>query len=245
MLKPLQLISWSVGRVLFPTFSRIQDEKGRVQAAYTKIVRAISLVTFPMMTGLMIVAREFILTFYGAKWEPAVLPLQLLCIVGALQSISTTSGVIILSQGRSGLMFKLGLFEAVVMLSAFLIGVRWGLTGLIVGYMAASVPVLFIGQYFANRLIDLDMKEFFEALLPAFFCSACMAAVLGGIKYLGLNAIHISNLLVLIILVPGGMMIYFTLISKWFPSEEIREIYSSVISIFKGNHLVTKNREVI
>jgi PST family polysaccharide transporter len=245
MLKPLQLISWSVGRVLFPTFSGIQDEKGRVRAAYLKIVRAISLVTFPMMTGLIIVAREFVLTFYGAKWEPVVLPLQLLCTVGALQSISTTSGTILLSQGRSDLMLKLGLFEAVIMLVAFIAGVRWGLTGLIVGYMAASVPVLFIGQFFTNRLIDLDMRTFFQVFLPAFVCSACMAGVLGGIKYFGVNSIHIDSPLVLIILVPAGMAIYFTLLSRYFPSEEMREIYSSITSRFKRNSLIAKNRGVI
>jgi len=245
MLKPLELISWSVGRVLFPAFSRIQDEKERIRATYLKILRAISIVTFPMMTGLMIVAREFILTFYGGRWEPVVVPLQLLCIVGALQSIGTTGGVIILSQGRSDLILKLGLFNAVVMLSAFLIGVRWGLIGLIVAYMAASVPVLFIGQYFANRLIDMNIRAFFESLLPAFVCSACMAAVLGGTKYFGLNAIHISSLLVLTILVPGGMAIYFALLTKYFPSGELREISSIIASKINPDSLISNKEGMI
>lgn len=245
MLKPLQLISWSVGRVLFPTFSMIQDEKEKVRAAYTKVVRVISLVTFPMMTGLMIVAREFILTFYGAKWEPVVLPLQLLCIVGALQSVSTTGGTIILSQGRSDLILKLGLFESVIMLSAFLVGVRWGLIGLIVAYMAASVPILFIGQHITNRLIDLKMRTFLKSLLPAFVCSAGMAAVLMGIKHFGLDAMNINRLAALIILVPGGVAIYFALLSKYFPSEEMREISSIITSKMNGNSLTSKKKGVV
>jgi len=120
------------------------------------------------------------------------------------------------------------------MLSAFLVGIRWGMIGLIVGYLAASVPILYISQYFVNRLIDLKMVTFFRSLLPAFVCSACMAAVLGGIKYFGLNAIPVSHLVVLIILVPGGIAIYFALLSRFFPTEEIRDIYSTVTSSIKG-----------
>jgi O-antigen/teichoic acid export membrane protein len=245
MLKPLQLISWSVGRVLFPTFSSIQDEKERVRTAYTKVVRTISLVTFPMMTGLMIVAREFVLTFYGGRWEPVIFPLQLLCIVGALQSIGTTGGTIILSQGRSDLILKIGLFTTAATLSAFFIGVRWGLIGLIIAYIAVSVPALFIGQYFANRLIDLKMGVFFRSLFPAIVCSACMAVVLSGVKYLGLNEVHTNHLVTLAILVPGGMIVYFALLSKYFPSEEMRDFYSGIASKVKVNSYTAKKKGAI
>jgi O-antigen/teichoic acid export membrane protein len=245
MLKPLQLVSWSVGRVLFPTFSSIQEEKDRVRAAYTKVVRTISIVTFPMMTGLMIVAREFVLTFYGGRWEPAIFPLQLLCIVGALQSIGTTGGTIILSQGRSDLILKIGLFTTAATLSAFFVGVRWGLTGLIVAYITVSIPVLFIGQYFVNRLINLKTGAFLRSLLPASLCSACMAVVLTGVKHFGLNPIHVNHPFALVILVPGGMTVYFILLSKYFPSEEMRDFRSSIASFLKVSSYAAKKRRAI
>jgi PST family polysaccharide transporter len=240
MLKPLQLISWSVGRVMFPSFSSIQDEKVRVRDVYTKVVRSISLVTFPMMAGLMIVAREFILIFYGAKWEPAVLPLQLLCFVGAFQSIGTTSGWIILSQGKSDLLLKLGIFKVAVSLFAFFVGVQWGLLGLIIGYMLATIAASFCGHHYANRLVDLKMRTFFRSLFPAIICSTVMATLLLGIKYIVLGTTSPNKLVVLLLLIPTGMIVYIAVLKIYFPSEELFVIWTSAFSklseIFRRNN---------
>jgi PST family polysaccharide transporter len=228
MLKPLQLISWSVGRVLFPTFSSMQDDKERIRAVYTKVVLSISLVTFPMMTGLMVVAKEFILATYGARWEPVVLPLQLLCLVGVVQSIGTTSGPILLSQGKSDLFLKLGIFKAVVSMVAFFVGIRWGLVGLIIGYMLATIAASYSGQHYAGRLIGLKINIFFRSMYPAFICSTAMAILLVGIKYIVLSMINLSNLVVLLIMIPTGALFYFALLKTYFSSEELTNIMTSI-----------------
>lgn len=245
MLKPLQLISWSVGRVLFPTFSSIQDDNDRLRGGYTKVVRMISLVTFPMMAGLLVVAREFVMTFYGARWEPVVVPLQLLCMVGALQSVSSTGGAVMLSKGRSDVIFKLGLLEAVLMLSAFLIGIRWGLTGLIVAYMAASVPAFWVGQHCVNRLVDLKMKVFFHSLLPAAVCSVGMGAALIGAKRLVLGAFHVSPPVALAILIPSGIVIYMVTVTKYFFSEELYYIRDGIKESLGMNNCVANKKEIL
>ncbi|MDP2688968.1 MAG: MOP flippase family protein [Deltaproteobacteria bacterium] len=208
MLKPLQLISWSIGKVLFPVFSTIQDDIERTRAVYLKVIRSISLVTFPMMTGLVMVSREFVLTVYGSRWEGAILPLQLLCIVGALQSIGTTGGVIFNSRGRPDLTLKIGSVASFVTVGAFLMGIRWGLIGLIIAYIAVSIPIFITGQFFANRLIGLSMAEFARALFPAGVCSAAMFCVLFGFRLLNASSLHldISSTLALFVLL--GIITY-------------------------------------
>lgn len=192
MLKPLQLISWSIGKVLFPVFSTIQDDARKTREVYLRIIRTISLVTFPMMTGLIMVSEEFILSVYGPQWRPAIMPLQLLCLVGAVQSVGTTGGVILNSRGRTDITFKLGVFSTGVTLAAFLIGIKWGLLGLIIAYMSVSVPLFLIGQHYVNKLIDLKMTDFLKSLFPATICSMMMVSILYLFKHLNQSSFHLD-----------------------------------------------------
>lgn len=229
MLKPLPLISWSIGKVLFPIFSTMQDDNERTRVLYLKVMRTISLITFPMMTGLIMVADEFILTAYGAQWGPAALPLKLLCVVGILQSVSTTGGVIYISHGRPDLNFKVGAFSSALAVLSFIIGIRWGLIGLITGYIIVSVPIFFIGQHFANRLIGLKMPDFLKSLAPASACSLVMATALSILKYINLTSFHMNISTALIAFVLTGVISYIasTIV---FRVSEVSELFKIVKS---------------
>jgi len=222
MLKPLQLISWSLGKVLFPVFSTIQGDLVRTRSVYLKVLRSISLVTFPMMTGLFMVAEEFILSVYGPAWAPAVLPLKLLCVVGAVQSIGTVSGIIYNSQGRPDLTLKIGLFSSSLIVVAFIIGINWGLLGLIYAYIAVTVPVFFVGQYFANGLIGINMLSIFKALAPAAACSAVMVASLAGSKRMWIS-LSLDIEYVLIALIVTGIATYLVFASRVLKVPEVNE----------------------
>lgn len=228
MLKPLQLISWSIGKVLFPVFSSIQEDKEQTRAMYLKIIRSISLLTFPMMTGLFMVAEEFMLTVYGETWRPAILPLKLLCIVGAVQSIGTTGGVIFNSQGRSDLTLKIGFVSASLIIACFIIGIEWGLLGIIIAYIAAMVPVFFLGQIFVNRLIGLDMVTFFAALAPAALCSALMVAVLIVVRSFNMVSLGLDVASVLVFLVIIGAASYVIFAAKVLKVAEVNEALQMV-----------------
>lgn len=222
MLKPLQLISWSMGKVLFPVFSTIQDDLERTRSVYLKVLRSISLITFPMMTGLFMVAEEFILSVYGTRWEPAVLPLKLLCIVGAIQSIGTVGGIIYNSQGRPDLTLKIGVFSSSLVVAAFITGIHWGLLGLIYAYIAVTIPVFLVGQYFSNRLIGVRMLSIFRSLAPAAACSAVMVAALAGSKLMW-SSLRLDIEYVLIALVTTGIATYVLFASKVLKVPEITE----------------------
>lgn len=223
MLKPLQLISWSMGKVLFPVFSSIQDDRERTRAVYLKVVRSISLITFPMMTGLFMVSEEFILSVYGGRWEPAILPLKLLCIVGAVQSIGTTGGIIFNSQGRPDLTLKLGVFSSALVVVAFMVGIKWGLLGLITAYIAATIPIFLLGQYVTNRLIGVDLFSFVKALAPSAACSSVMVAFLLGFRLMNGSSLHLGMEYALVALVVLGIATYLLFAAKVFKVPEVTE----------------------
>jgi O-antigen/teichoic acid export membrane protein len=132
----------------------------------------------------MMVSREFVAVVMGPKWEGVVAPLQLLCVVGALQSIGTMVGSVFNSQGRSDLQLKTGIVVSVGHVVGFAIGIRWGLLGLVKAYVVTSIGFFFFNQYFVRRLIRLPMGQFVLAMKVPAINSLLMVLVLAVFRYL-------------------------------------------------------------
>lgn len=129
ILWPRRLRPLNAHMVTFPTFSIIQDDNDMLRGSYLKVIKYISLVTFPMLAGMIAVAPEFIPMMFLEKWAPMIVPLQILCVPGALKSVATTVGSIFLSKGRAYIQLKWNIFTAIVLPIAILIRIRYGITG--------------------------------------------------------------------------------------------------------------------
>lgn len=182
MLYPVQNVSWVLSRVLFPAFSQLQQERERVRQGYLRAIRFISLITFPLMAGMAMVAPELVRVLYGPQWDRTVGLVRILSLVGALQSIGTTIGPICLSQGRSDVLFRWNLLSVPIVCLALALGLRWEIEGVALAYASASLALWYTSHAMTNRLINLPMSEFFRALAPTALAAAIMAGLVGLMK---------------------------------------------------------------
>jgi PST family polysaccharide transporter len=226
MLKPLQNVSGSITKPLFPVLSSIREDKPRVAETYRSVVVYISLITFPIMLGLAVVAPEFIFAVLGEKWAPAIPLLQILCIVGAMQSIGATCGDIFLSQGRSDILFKWTLFFTPIIVGAFFLGIKWGTIGVAFCYSIVTLLVCISFQIIANRMINLSTSRFLSALFPAAKWSIVMAAAVlftqHLLKYSDLSYLTRFFVLVFLGIVSYGVAMYMSKL------EELTKIRSYI-----------------
>lgn len=72
MLLPVRQLSGTITKVLFPSFSLIQDDPDRIGRVYLKISRVIAFAAFPVMLLLAFKADTFILIVYGDQWERVI-----------------------------------------------------------------------------------------------------------------------------------------------------------------------------
>jgi len=166
-----------ITRVLFPALSAVQHDLPRLGTGYARAVRYVSLITFPLLTGLAILAPEFILAVFGERWVKAAPLVRILSIAGLLYSVGTTTGSVLFSRGRADLACWIGIAGAVAMTGCVLLGARYGALGVAVA-VAAYATISFLPiQLLTNRLIDLRPAEFLRALAPATLGSVTMAAV--------------------------------------------------------------------
>nr|HQU72345.1 lipopolysaccharide biosynthesis protein [Calditrichia bacterium] len=172
-------------RVMFPVLSSIQDEKERVKQIYLEAIGAITMIASPMMLGLLVSAKPFIVGVYGPNWAPAVPVLQILCLAGLLISINNTAKWIFMSQGRADWMLRWGLVSSFVLIAAKIIGasqgsVIWVAVAFVVGYFLVFYP----GITIAGRLIGMNFTEVIVAAAGPFWCSLIMALLVWGMDTL-------------------------------------------------------------
>lgn len=206
MLFPIINVSQVISNVLFPSFSLISEDKLRIKQLYLKITRLVALITFPMMLTVFVTAESFVLTVFGSHWAEVIPILQILSLLGITQSIMTLNGSLYLSQNRADLQFRIGSLLRINLILGIIIGLRWGILGVAVGYAIASLLNSYPGIVFVGRLIGLTYIELLRNLAAIFICAVVMAIAVWGMHFL-LPA-HWPHWAYLIVQVPFGITIY-------------------------------------
>jgi O-antigen/teichoic acid export membrane protein len=138
MLAPIQRITAPLVEVLFPAFSRIQDERERIASLWLRAIRVVGTITIPGMVGLVIVAPEFVRVVLGERWEAAVPVIQILAVVGLMQSLQGMNSGILQACDRAGTLLRCAILTVVLSLLAFAVGMAWGIVGVAAAYAIAS-----------------------------------------------------------------------------------------------------------
>jgi O-antigen/teichoic acid export membrane protein len=213
MLKPLQNISNTLGQPLFAGLSSTQDNKEETTDTYCKAVFTISLITFPIMLGLSITSSEFMSSVFDPKWAPSIPVLQILSIVGAIQSVGTTVGSIYQSKGRTDIMFGVGILVMICFGCAFLLGVQWGIVGVALSYGIASGSIWVFTHWVANSLLGLSNKRFWKTLATPAMLSISMLIPVAAVKLI-LKHLNTPAPISLAILITTGGLAYVVLVFR-------------------------------
>ena len=107
-------IDGSIQSVMFPAYSKLQDNPGELRETLRKAVRMSSFVSFSAMTILFVIAPQLIGLFLGKKWMDAVPFLQFYCIICMLFPLQTANLQAFNAVGKSSLYFRLTTLKRVI-----------------------------------------------------------------------------------------------------------------------------------
>ncbi|MEH1988904.1 MOP flippase family protein [Nostoc sp.] len=219
MVYPIQGISAVVGRVMFPILSKIQDDNAKFRSIYLKAITRISLITFPLMTGVFVLSEPLILAFFGPQWRPVIILVMILSPLGLIQSVAMTVGYIYNIKDRTDLLFGWGIATGFPAIIAFGIGLHWGIIGVATAY---NIYYLCLVTYpcFAIpfRLIELPMGDLGLVLWRPWVTSLIMLIVISALKFI--LPTSLGSIWILVILVPLGILSYL-LASWWINRQEL------------------------
>ena len=180
---PNDRISGLINQLAFPAFSRMQHDVAKVVENLLFGVRVLSLGSFPVLWGIASVAPEIVTVFLGPKWNDAVVPLQILALIMPLRLVGSFVPNATLGIGRSDIIFKNALLAALLMPTAFVIGVNWGLMGLSIAWVII-VPVLLRNLMRSAAALGLRVSDFLLALARPVLAAGLMYGVVAGTRAL-------------------------------------------------------------
>lgn len=219
---PVLNLSSSVERVTFPVFSSMQEDKVRLKNGTRKALSSLAMINFPLMIGLIIVAKPLILVLLTQKWLPSVPYFQLLCIVGMLYPLHVINLDVLIAQGRSDLYFRLEIYKKAIITAAICLTAPWGIIAMIYGQIATSIISYYLNSYYSGKLISYPASEQIKDIFPVLSLSLLMGFIVYLTGYLPLE----SNLARLFFQVSIGIILYifFCSIAKISSFMEIRSI---------------------
>jgi teichuronic acid exporter len=177
-------LTWAVGRVTFPIFSTIQDDPARLKRGLKKALTTLVLVNFPIMIGIVFIARPLVLVLLTEKWAPCIPYLRLLCLVSLVFPLNWTNINVLFAIGRSDLCLRLEIIKKVLIVINIALTWRWGIEALIYGQIALTIFSYYLNCYYNGVLIGYPIKEQLLDLSTYLFTAILMGLVVYGISYL-------------------------------------------------------------
>jgi PST family polysaccharide transporter len=226
LLFPLYNVSDVVGRVMFPALSIIQHDKQVVREAYVTANRYIAVVSLPLMIWVLVSAPQLIRVVYGPRWISAIPLVQILALTAAAQSILATIGWIFLSQGRTDVLFKLGIVMTSIFGISFVVGLRWGVLGVAIAYTIATYFLAYPSFAIPFRLIDLKVKDFL-AKLWSIVLATLISGIIAFLLRISLERLGVTqNVIILVIVTAASLLSYSALV---FVLD--RELFTGIIGL--------------
>jgi O-antigen/teichoic acid export membrane protein len=170
-------VSVKQGAVLFSAFSRLQDSRSRLLAAYNKVMLTISLATYPLFFGLVIVAPSFIHVVFGEKWLPSVVPLQIMCLAGVMRVQLQVASTLINAMGKvSGEIWQRAAALLLLAIGCW-VGSQWGIVGVSAAVTVVAMILTSSLTCYLGRITGLTWTDLMRPQIPALAASSVMAAV--------------------------------------------------------------------
>jgi PST family polysaccharide transporter len=210
MFYPVENINSVVSRVMFPHYSRLQDDNEKLRMTHMELVTIISFITFPLMLFIIATSDILTLTVFGVKWEPVVPILMILAPVGMIQSVYSPAGAIYQAKGRTDWWFKWGAFTGIFFVIAFIIGIKWGIIGVALAFLIANIITIYPGLYIPFKLIGLSVKAFIISFKRTFYISFCMSIIVFGMKLSLINILGYKITFIASIVIGSGFYILFS-----------------------------------
>ena len=127
MILPLMAITWPASGVLLATLSnKANTDDAHFRQPILGVALITALISFPLMIWMTFGLAFPIHTLLAPGWEHMIPLLQVLAPLGAIQSLSSYNGAVLLARGHSSLQFWINLITSAVLLVGFLFALPHG-----------------------------------------------------------------------------------------------------------------------
>src|SRR5205814_7736536 len=112
---PLSKVAVVLNQLAFPVMAEAQQDRAALRNSLLRSVRLLTWATFPLCTGLLLVAPDFVEVLLTAKWQSTTPVIQILCICALFRSFDVLLPPLLISRYRTQLLLTFNLLTLGVM----------------------------------------------------------------------------------------------------------------------------------
>lgn len=187
------LISNMLQGIAQPVFAKTDEDKERQRNIFRKLLRFTAFVSFPLMLGLALVAKEFIVILLGEKWLESARLLQLLCVMGAFYPISNLFSNLLIARGHSGVYMWGNIALCMIQLAAVIFSAPYGIEVMLMAYVAITILWIGVWHWFVHREIGLRLWDVVRDISP-YLILACVLIYIAHLLTQGIDSLLLGLL---------------------------------------------------
>jgi teichuronic acid exporter len=179
---PIEKVTAIVSNVSYAYLSAAQNDIAALRRYLRILTEGLSIIAFPATIGMALVAGEFIPLVLGAKWQGAIVPLEILAFYTSFRCIGALLPSMLNVTGESRFVMWITQGALILMPMVFYVGSRWGTAGIACGWVIAY-PVIAVCFYRRTfRKIKMGWREYIGAIQPALQGCLAMAVTVELVK---------------------------------------------------------------
>lgn len=186
---PFNRIAGPIQEVMFPTFSRMQDEPTRILGALNRVNQVIAAIAFPSLAGLAILAPEFTAVVLGSRWAGTEDVIRVLALAGMVLALQRVNFSVLSARGYSRLVMWVGAGAVASTAAAILVAYPFGLVATVAALGVQMLALQAVIMCLTARAVDARFRDLAFPLARIAAATGVMAvaviAVVGALREIG------------------------------------------------------------
>jgi len=189
-------VYYVLSTVAFPLFSRTRGDRDRLERGYLASNRMQSAYGAAVGVGIAAVAPMLVLSLFGEKWAPAIVPLEAIALYAVFRAFGSGAGDVYKGIGRPRLSLWLAIVRLAIVAPALWIAANpaWGRVS-VLGYttykavyyvslvqLIVAFLMAILMQGVACRVIGISVKRLARSFVPAILVGIGTAAGAGAVR---------------------------------------------------------------
>lgn len=223
---PLDKIGTIFNRIIFPSISRIKEDKEYSKSVFFKLNRTLLTISIPILLGISIVSEDLVLILLTDKWEPIIPILQLLCLINVVRVCAMIIPPLLEGLGMPEIVLRYNTLTLCLLPPACFIGLQWGVREMIISWFFIYPFTYFYLIKRISSILSFSLLEYFSSFKSVIIASTCMITALLLIQDTLNTWLPLVRLMGMSII---GVSVYFGVLTIFF-RHEIVEVKSALVS---------------
>jgi len=222
------LMTKSFSKVLFPIFSNLSGNKKSLLSVYKKGTSYISLVSFPVFSGIAVTAHLFVPLIFGVQWIESIKVFQVFSILMIFMILTANiSTSLLYSLNKPDIVLYIDIISNIIYFTFLFLFAKQGINFILIIYSTYIILKTLTLQIITNYYLHHSFKYYLGILKPNIVITLLMLIVVVLFQFLANG--FISDLFILIGSIIIGLIAFITILLLFY-----KEIVLDFINTFKN-----------